>query len=59
MPGQDAPNTAYNSAIEGRHSLLRRIPLEVFRIAGVSFEGRQEQVARLQQGVGCQPESDL
>lgn len=47
MPGQAAPN---NSAIEGRHSLLRRIPLEFFRIAGVSFEGRQEQVANLQQG---------
>ena len=59
MPGQAVPNTAYNSAIEGRHSLLRQIPLEIFRIAGVSFEGRQEQVAKLQQGVSCQPESDL
>ena len=38
------------SAVEGRQLLLDNIPAESFKIAGVSFEGRQDSVSRLQPG---------
>ena len=38
------------SAEEGRKQMLQSIPVESFKIAGVSFEGRQELVQQLQAG---------
>ena len=38
------------SAEEGRKQMLHSVPVESFKIAGVSFEGRQELVQQLQAG---------
>lgn len=38
------------SAAEGRQLLVDSIPLESFRMAGVSFEGRQDAVSKLRPG---------
>jgi hypothetical protein len=37
---------------QARGALRAELPLEVFRVAGVSFEGRQAAVAALQPGAG-------
>ncbi len=39
------------SALEGRKMILDFIPVESFKIAGVSFEGRQNSVGSLQPGM--------
>ena len=38
------------SAIEGRQTLLATLPVESFKMVGVSFQGRQELVSVLQPG---------
>lgn len=38
------------SAIEGRQMLLAALPVESFKMVGVSFEGRQELVSALKPG---------
>ena len=38
------------TVLEGRERLRELIPAEALRIAGVTFEGRQELIASLQQG---------
>ena len=38
------------SAAEGRQLLVDSIPVESFKMAGVSFEGRQDAVSKLQPG---------
>lgn len=40
------------SAVEGRLHILESLPVESFKIAGVSFEDRQELVGQLQPGEG-------
>ena len=40
------------SAVEGRLNILESLALESFKIAGVSFEDRQEHVCQLQPGEG-------
>ena len=39
------------SALEGRKMILDFIPVESFKIAGVSFEARQDFVGNLQPGM--------
>lgn len=45
-----APPAPGLSAVEGRKQMLRSVPVESFKIAGVSFDGRQELVQQLQPG---------
>lgn len=42
--------SAAPTAEEGRKQMLQSVPVESFKIAGVSFEGRQELVQQLQAG---------
>ncbi len=46
------------SAVEGRQLILESLPVESFKIAGVSFNGRQDLVGKLQPGE-CQEESTI
>lgn len=49
QPSQSRPKGL--SALEGRKMILDVIPVESFKIAGVSFEGRQDFVSNLQPGM--------
>ena len=49
QPSQSKPKGP--SALEGRKMILDFIPVESFKIAGVSFEGRQDFVSNLQPGM--------
>ena len=49
QPSQSKPKGP--STLEGRKMILDFIPVESFKIAGVSFEGRQDFVSNLQPGM--------